>query len=89
MKKVIIAGEELFSEDKFLAVQHALDTAMQEADKASKSFRSHGAHMPEHMMLDVAETCYDLQRRIREVKTVYYGDTVQTMLEDQSRYLED
>ena len=94
MKMYVKSENEIFSNDPFLPVQHSIDKAMQEADKATNYFKSQGDHMPESLMREISEDCYKLQYRIRKAKTIYYSDklyndTLETMLEDQSRYLED
>ena len=92
--KMYVKADQEFTEDPFLATEHALDTTIQEADKAMRLFRSHKSHVPEDVMREVSENCYRLQKKIRRVRSLVYGnifdeDTYETMLEDNSRYLED
>ena len=94
MKKYVRASGDFLLPDDFLATEHALDTAVTEAEKAMNIFKARGEHMPESMMREIFEECTQLKRRLRTARKILNTDysaidTYQTMMEDQSRYLED
>ena len=92
MKKYIKSSNDLKFEDDYLALEHAIDIASSEAIKLERKLYSQHRNQVgssiEQIFMDL-EIMKQTIRRCRVFETTYYEDTYETMMEDNSRYLED
>lgn len=73
MKRIIKADSDIFSEDKFLPLEHQLDLALEEARKLCKRERTNSPAVAEQVELMTTEI-EALKRKVRNLRTfVQYG----------------